>query len=168
MKVKSVSVCIGAGIISGSLLFSSHHVFNSTPVVAQDVAPNCPLKPEIAATFLDSKCEAVTLKQPTIFYRYYSTNENKYGRYLTTNRYKTNVEVIQKLALNQTWGNQATLALKVKLPAGTKVYQGIVAPQTPSSCYPGGGQQTFIENSKDPNIKWFEWKKMVVENFSCP
>jgi hypothetical protein len=56
----------------------------------------------------------------------------------------------------------------VTLPAGTTVYQGIVAPQNPASCYPGGGQQTFIKDSRDPNIKWSEGESITVEPFSCP
>ncbi|HIK08075.1 MAG TPA: hypothetical protein IGS40_25895 [Trichormus sp. M33_DOE_039] len=168
MKLQSVSVSIGLGILSNLLTVSPSLIFNATQVVAQDLTATCPLPTEIAVTFLDSKCEAVTLKQPQTFYRYYSSNDNKYGRYLTTDKYKTNVDVIRNLALNQAWGNKATIRLKVTLPAGTTVYQGIVAPQTPTSCYPGGGQQTFIQDSKDPNIKWSEGKNLTVKDFSCP
>ncbi|WP_414576014.1 hypothetical protein [Anabaena sp. CCY 9402-a] len=168
MKFPSVSVSIGLGVISNLLVVSPNFTFNSTQVVAQEVTASCPLPSEIAVTFLDSKCEAVTLKQPQTFYRYYSSNDNKYGRYLTTGKYKKNVDVIRNLALNQAWGNQATIRLKVTVPAGTTVYQGIVAPQTPASCYPGGGQQTFIQDSKDPNIKWSEGKNIKVEEFTCP
>ncbi|QFS42594.1 hypothetical protein GXM_00067 [Nostoc sphaeroides CCNUC1] len=55
----------------------------------------------------------------------------------------------------------------VTLPAGTTVYQGIVAPQTPNKCYPGGGQQTFIKDTRDPNIKWSEGENIVIKDFSC-
>ncbi|AUS99261.1 hypothetical protein CLI64_01995 [Nostoc sp. CENA543] len=168
MKFKSVSTGIVLGVISNLLVVSPNLIGNSNQVIAQDVSPTCPLPSEIAVTFLDSKCEAVTLKQPRTFYRYYSSDSNKYGRYLTTDKYKNNLDVIRKLALNQAWGNQATMRLKVTIPAGTTVYQGIVAPQTPASCYPGGGQQTFIKDSKDPNIKWSEGKSMTVTEFTCP
>jgi hypothetical protein len=168
MKFQSVSISIGLGVIGNLLVASPNLIVNSTPAIAEEVATNCTLPTEIAVTFLDSKCEAVTLKQPTTFYRYYSSDSNKYGRYLTTDKYKNNVDVIKNLALNQAWGNQATMRLKVTIPAGTTVYQGIVAPQTPASCYPGGGQQTFIQDSKDPNIKWSEGKKMTVQKFTCP
>jgi hypothetical protein len=170
MKFHSASVSIGLSVVSNLFVVNALSIplLNSPRVLAQEVAPSCPLAANIAVTFLESKCEAVKLKQPKTFYRYYSSDENKYGRYLTTDKYKTNVEVIRNLALNQAWGNKATIRLKVTLPAGTTVYQGIVAPQTPAQCYPGGGQQTFIEDSKDPNIKWSEGKNITVKEFVCP
>ncbi|MDZ8185929.1 MAG: hypothetical protein RMX96_13895 [Nostoc sp. ChiSLP02] len=167
MKLKSACVCIGLGLLSFSVS-SLPRLGNPAQVLAQEVSASCPLPADIAITFFNSECKEVKLEQPQTFYRYYSNSSNKYGRYLTTNQYKTNVEVIKNLALNQQWGNQATLKLTVTLPAGTVTYQGIVAPQTPKECYPGGGQQTFIKDSKDPNIKWSEGENIVVENFSCP
>ncbi|QLE56607.1 hypothetical protein [Nostoc sp. TCL26-01] len=170
MKFHSASVGIGLSVVSNLFLVNSLSIplFNSSQVLAQEVATLCPLPADIAVTFLDSKCEAVKLNQPKTFYRYYSSDQNKYGRYLTTDKYKNNVDVIRNLALNQAWGNKATIRLKVTLPAGTTVYQGIVAPQTPAQCYPGGGQQTFIQDSKDPNIKWSQGKNITVQEFVCP
>ncbi|MCW5317272.1 hypothetical protein GTQ43_26745 [Nostoc sp. KVJ3] len=167
MKFKSASLCIGLSLLSFSVSSLPRFV-NSPKVLAQEVSSSCPLASDIAVTFLDSKCQEVKLEHPKTFYRYYSSSQNKYGRYLTTNKYKTNVEVIKNLALNQAWGNQATIIEKVTLPAGTTIYQGIVAPQAPTKCYPGGGQQIFIQDSKDPNIKWSEGKNLVVKPFSCP
>jgi hypothetical protein len=131
-------------------------------------APACPLPANVAVTFLESKCTRVVLTQPTTFYRYFSAETNRYGRYLTTDRFSVNTDVIRSLALHQDWGNQAIRSLSVTVPAGTPVYQGVVAPQTPSACYPGGGQQTFIENSKDPSITWVEGPPLTVKPFSCP
>ncbi|MBD2211343.1 hypothetical protein H6G27_15935 [Nostoc linckia FACHB-104] len=128
----------------------------------------CPLPTEIAVTFLKSECQEVKLTEAKTYYRYFSSDTNKFGRYLTTNLYQNNVEVIRKLALKQEWGNQAKMMLTVTVPAGTKVYQGIVAPQEPSQCYPGGGQQIFIQDSKDPNLKWSEGTPLQVAEFKCP
>jgi hypothetical protein len=130
--------------------------------------PACPLSSDIAVTFLGSKCQAVVLEAPRTYYRYYSTDSNKYGRYLTTDRYERNVDAIRKLALNQAWGNQATMMMTVTVPTGTTVYEGIVAAQDPPSCYVGGGQQTFIENTRDPNLVWSAGTPMQVEAFQCP
>ncbi len=105
---------------------------------------------------------------PQTFFRYYSSETNKKGRFLTTDQYQSNVDVIKNLALNQTWGNKAEKMLSITLPAGTIVYQGIVAPQNPASCYPGGGQQTFIEDSKAPNLFWTEGPALTVQSFTCP
>lgn len=129
---------------------------------------SCPLSADIAITFLESKCRAIVLAAPKTYYRYYSTDSNKFGRYLTTDRYERNVDAIRKLALKQSWGNQATMMLTVTVPAGTKVFEGTVAPQDPASCYGGGGQQTFIENTRDPNLVWSPGSPMQVEPFQCP
>ncbi len=105
---------------------------------------------------------------PQTFFRYYHDDSNKKGRYLTTDQYQTNEEVIKNLALNQAWGNKAEKMLSITLPAGTTVYQGIVAPQIPASCYPGGGQQIFIEDSRNPNLFWTEGPDLTVQPFTCP
>lgn len=136
--------------------------------LAQDSLAACPLPAAVAVTFLDSKCTRVVLSQPQTFYRYFSSDSNRYGRYLTTDRHTVNVEAIQALALHQDWGNRATRQLTVTVPAGTAVFQGIVAPQTPAACYPGGGQQTFIENTRDPQLVWVEGPAMTVKEFTCP
>lgn len=187
MKKQSILVGFSLGLLS---VLSSSHIEplisfaqtatpTATPTTAPTAtptttptpaptAPNCPLPLEIAATFLNSQCKAVKLKMPQTFFRYHSTDQNKFGRYLTTDQYQTNAEVIRNLALNQSWGNQATTMLSVTLPAGTTVYQGIVGPQTPPTCYPGGGQQTFIVDSKDPAILWVSGPAMTIAPFSCP
>ena len=131
-------------------------------------ASTCPLPPEIAATFLQSTCSRSTLTAPQTFYRYFSSDSNRKGRYLSTDQFRDSSEAIRKLALNQAWGNQAKRQLSVTLPAGTVIYQGVVAPQAPSDCYPGGGQQTFIENSKDPAIVWTDGPELGGQPFSCP
>ncbi|MEB3361013.1 MAG: hypothetical protein VKI42_02680 [Synechococcaceae cyanobacterium] len=135
--------------------------------LAQQLAPNCPLPLEIAATFANATCTKTTLPAPQTFYRYFHSPQNRYGRYLTTDRFTTNVEVIRKLALNQAWGNRAERELSVTLPAGTVVFQGVVGPQTPVACYPGGAQQTFIENSKDPAIVWTDGPALTLLPFQC-
>ena len=134
---------------------------------AQELAPHCPLPVNIAATFANATCTKTTLPAAQTFYRYFHSPQNRYGRYLTTDRFSTNVDAITKLALHQDWGNRAEQELKVTLPAGTVVYQGVVGPQTPSTCYPGGAQQTFIENSKDPAIVWTDGHVLTLKPFQC-
>lgn len=168
MRLNSMRFVVGISTLFGLILASPSLDFKPENSLAQEGSTTCPLPADIAVTFLKSKCEAKTLATSTTFYRYFSGDSNKYGRYLTTNLYKTNIEVIRKLALNQDWGNKATTLLEVTLPSGTTVYQGVVAPQTPASCYPGGGNQTFIQDSKDPNIKWVVKQALQVEPFSCP
>lgn len=115
-----------------------------------------------AATFLDSLCEEITLSEPTSFYRYYSDEDYAKGRYLTESLFYTPEDTIKNLALKAEWGNQATQISIVRLPAGAKIYKGIVGSQDPADLYPGGGSQVFIQDSRDPNIEWFPG--MPIEN----
>lgn len=133
-----------------------------------DPAPSCALEASIAVTFLGSRCQEIVLTAPKTYYRYYSTDRNQRGRYLTTDLYDRNVDVIRNLALNQSWGNAATMRIMVTVPSGTTVYEGIVAPQEPASCYTGGGQQTFIRDSTNPALLWSSGTPMQVEPFQCP
>ncbi|WP_013322823.1 hypothetical protein [Gloeothece verrucosa] len=145
------------------------NLWSQQPAFAQELVSSCPLSQDIAITFLNAECQAIQLTEPKVYYRYYNNDGSyKYGRYLTTDRYGTNTDVITKLALNQNWGNKARMMETVTVPAGTIIYQGIVGPQDPPLCYPGGGQQTFITDSKDPNIQWSEGMPMIVNEFQCP
>lgn len=140
--------------------------------LADELSAQCPLPESIAVTFLNSQCTEFTLTQDTKFYRYYDSN-SKYqkGRYLTIDNYDSSEEVITKLALNQAWGNDAKYEETVSVPAGTKVYIGIAAPQEPSTCYPGGGHQVFIQDSKDTRIIWSnvsnEEEPYTYTKFNC-
>ncbi len=170
MKIKSIAASLSLGVF-GSLLavtLSPSLEINRQRVFAQEATSLCPLPDNIAITFRGAKCKKVKLQMPQTFFRYYHDDNNKKGRYLTTDQYQTNEEVIKNLALNQEWGNKAEKMLSITLPAGTIVYQGIVAPQIPASCYPGGGQQTFIEDSRDPNLFWTEGPDLTVQPFTCP
>lgn len=170
MKIKSIAASLSLGVF-GSLLavtLSPSWEINRQGVSAQEATSLCPLPDNIAITFLGAKCKKVKLLMPQTFFRYYDNDTNKTGRYLTTGQYQTNIDVISNLALNQEWGNKAEKMLSITLPAGTTVYQGIVAPQVPASCYPGGGQQTFIEDSRDPNLFWTEGPDLTVQPFTCP
>jgi hypothetical protein len=122
-----------------------------------------------AATFKDSQCIEVRLTKATTFYRYHDNDGNKYGRFLTTNKYANNVEAVENLALKQSWTNpnKATKIISVTIPYGNFVYQGIVAKQAPNTCYPGGGQQTFIRNTRNIDITWSTSQDITVKSFSC-
>ena len=156
-----VITCLNGNWASSSLLAQT-----------EELSSDCNLPVSIAVTFLEGKCTEITLEEPTTFYRYYTLGEDgiekgKYGRYLTTDKFNNNSDVIVKLALDQDWGNKANLIETVTLPAGTTVYQGITSPQNPPDCYPGGGQQTFIIDSKDINIIWSDGEKIDEIEFSC-
>jgi hypothetical protein len=122
----------------------------------------------VAASFTGGKCTEVKLAKATVFYRHHTDSNDQKGRYLSTNKYTNNVDAIKNLALNQAWGNKATMLTSVTVPAGTVTYQGTVAPVKPEACYPGGGQQTFIANSKDAAIQWSASQALTVLKFVCP
>lgn len=129
------------------------------------LAAQCPVVPD---TFLNGECTESVLTAPTDFYRYYNQDDSlKFGRFLTTDRYFNNVDVITLLALSEDFGNRAERVETVTLPANTVVYQGVVGPQPPAACYPGGGQQTFITDSRDPGIIWNFLADLTIKPFSC-
>ncbi|QLE54593.1 hypothetical protein [Nostoc sp. TCL26-01] len=172
MKFKSASIIITLGVIANLFTVSLLPRLSLTSARIPVKDTNCPIPTEyepVVITFLNSRCYKVKLERPRTFYRYYSDEKSNKGRYITTNRYQVNIEAIQNLALNQSWTppNRATKRIRVTLPAGTIVYEGKAAPQEPQKCYPGGGQQTWLENPTDPNIKWSEPEDMIVQDFSC-
>ena len=176
MKTKTKLIAVSLSVLLFSSLLAvtlySPLEINLPRVFAQEAPPSCTAKDwkdeDVSGTFLRSECAEVKLQEPQTFYRYYGGQAKKRGSYLTTDQYQTNVKAIQELALNQNWGNDANKMVSVKVPAGTTVYQGIAAPQTPSSCYPGGGQQTFIQDSRNPELVWTEEPDLTVQNFNCP
>jgi hypothetical protein len=170
MKIQSVLVSLGLGLLGSFSIGTVSHDFRIISASAIAQTPKCNLPEAVAATFLNSECKEVKLEKAQDFYRYYGNDVSKYGRYLTSDQYTTNSEAIKKLALNQEWDapNPASKKITVTLPAGMTVYQGIAAPQIPGTCYPGGGQQIFIKDSRDAGIKWSDdVVDITVRPFCC-
>ncbi len=127
-------------------------------------------KPFDAATVIDSfagyQCTLETLAQNIIFYRYYSfpaAPEINKNRYLTTNFFELNSDVIIGLALypfppNPQFQNFAYYREQVSVLAGTDLYVGLAGPQPSTdigSCYAGGATQYFFAGanvSNNPSI----------------
>ncbi|BAZ32204.1 hypothetical protein NIES4074_47060 [Cylindrospermum sp. NIES-4074] len=152
---------LGVGVFSilGQSLFQESHAFSIKNNLLISQAETCPIaegdyyaskpddKIQIQESFAEKKCKKITLQQPTIYYRYYSSAGTQRGRYMTTTLYKDRDKVIQELALNQDWGNFATMVVAVILPPETVVYIGKAAPQENEAkdCkYEGGGIQVFV------------------------
>jgi hypothetical protein len=106
----------------------------------------CPAPSTYVATFQDSKCVAVILQYELKLVRVFSSDNSKQGHYLSTTPPLSRSYVIRHLALKQEWGNRATKQVEATIPVGTTIYIGIAAPQDPQALYPGGGQQTVVED----------------------
>ena len=106
----------------------------------------CPAPSTYVATFQDSRCVAITLQYELKLVRVFSNDASKEGHYLSTTPPLSRSYAIRRLALKREWGNRATKQVEATIPAGTTIYIGIAAPQDPSTLYPGGAQQTVVED----------------------
>ena len=121
---------------------------------------------QVADSFSNYTCALQTLPQDITFYRYYSfpsLPDINIGRYLTTDWFDLNSQVIVALALfpfqpNPQFQNFAYYREEVLVKAGTDLYVGTAGPQPSNdvgSCYAGGATQYFFagENvSSNPSI----------------
>ncbi len=121
---------------------------------------------QVVDSFSNYECALQTLTQDTTFYRYYSFPQapiTNIGRYLTTNFFDLNSDVIVWLALypfppNPQFQNFGYYREEVLVLAGIGLYAGTAGPQPSTnigSCYAGGAAQYFFagENvSSNPSI----------------
>src|SRR5262245_61468624 len=136
-----------------TLIILGAFIFLVLPVVghAQNannvpVSVKCPAPSQYVATFQDSICVAVSLRYDLKLTRVFSEDRSKQGHYLTTTPLLSRSYAIRRLALKREWGNLATKQAEATVPMGTTIYIGIVAPQDPQALYPGGAQQTVVED----------------------
>jgi hypothetical protein len=121
---------------------------------------------DVIHSFAGYQCSLETLSQDTIFFRYYSFPSAptiNIGRYLTTDFFNLNSDVIVKLALypfppNPQFQNFAYYREEVLVKANTDIFVGLAGPQPPGnlgSCYAGGAAQYFYAGdnvSNNPSI----------------
>ena len=124
----------------------------------------CPLTEEISITFLYAECTSKKLETQQKFNRYYSDSEQ--GNFVTRDSYNTNKDAISNLALAKRFNNQAYKHTQVSVPKGYTIYEGIVAPQNPENCYPGGGNQIYLFLSD--KLAWMSKQNIQKEDFQCP
>jgi hypothetical protein len=99
------------------------------------------------------------LTEDLIVYRVYGGKSNKISQWFTTIKPQGPTQVQIDLALNPQWGNSATKVAIVKIPKGTKIYEGFVEQQIVSQ--PGGGSFTLQGGGiqiyvPEPDPKWFQ------------
>ena len=117
---------------------------------------NQPLPEGIANTFSGGTYTESVLASDTTFYRVWSTEENRIGRYMSRTPQNGNMQSQIDLALNPEWGNSARFVEEVLVPKGTTIYEGYAAKQIINGGtgeLAGGGNQIFIKEVKE---SWFK------------
>nr|WP_275078326.1 hemagglutinin repeat-containing protein [Pseudovibrio sp. Ad37] len=111
-----------------------------------------PLPIDIVETFRSGTYNEVVITRPTILYRVISENGNPTGGYWTRSKPKGPFQSVIDSALDQNWGNSATKVIEMKVPVGTKFFEGIAAQQRGLV---GGGNQIYFDKKLNPlNPSW--------------
>ena len=127
--------------------------------------------------FYGGRYNSRVLTEDTIYYRAGDAN-NKYGRYFVETPPKSVIQVRMDTAVKPYWTNKRTgmwekndlgidisgkskieKIYTVRVPAGTVIYEGPVAPQ--GGMYLGGMEtnQIFLPDTRLPGIEFFEYVK---------
>jgi len=102
-----------------------------------------PLGEKIASTFRSSTYTEAVASEATTLYRVHGGPAGELGGYWTRTPPAGPVQSIIDSALNPIWGNTATNVTRISVPAGTRIFEGVAAPQ---GGLVGGGNQIFIQN----------------------
>jgi len=102
-----------------------------------------------ANTFRSSTYDSVTLGHDTTFYRVINPNGNPAGSFLTRRLPLGPTQATLDSALHPSFRNLATSVVEVRIPAGTRIYEGIAGPQNGivdglKANLIGGGNQVYI------------------------
>jgi hypothetical protein len=100
-----------------------------------------PLAPGIAEGFRSSTYSEITLDQPITLYRVYGGKAGPAGSWWSFTKPSGPLQAVIDSALDQNWGNTATQVATARIPAGTTIYVGTVAPQRGLV---GGGNQVYV------------------------
>jgi filamentous hemagglutinin len=106
-----------------------------------------PLPNDIARTFRSGTYQEVVTAEPTTLYRVISDNGNPAGGYWTRTRPEGPLQSVIDSALDQNWGNTATRVVQMEVPAGTRLFEGVAAPQRGLV---GGGNQIYFDRTVNP------------------
>jgi hypothetical protein len=117
---------------------SGGRVHRWTPVSAAG-----PLPGAIAKTFRSGTYTERVISKPTALYRVYSDSARKLGPFWSRDPPKGPLQATIDAALDQNWGNTATNVMKIEIPAGTRIFEGVAAPQRGLV---GGGSQVYLEH----------------------
>jgi len=111
-----------------------------------------PLDYDIARTFRSGTYDEVITTKPTKLYRVISDGGNPEGGYWTRVEPKGPYQSVIDSALDQNWGNTAVRVVEMEVPAGTRFFEGVAAPQRGLV---GGGNQVYFDRNINPlNPSW--------------
>ncbi len=116
----------------------------------------------VADTFRSSSYYEVISDTPITLYRTYDSEVSELGLYWSRTAPSGPLQTTLDLAIDPAWGNNVTKWIEIKIPAGTKIYEGIASEtmlrrgtsNVAVGQLLGGGQQVYIND----NIKksWIE------------
>ncbi|WP_311135642.1 two-partner secretion domain-containing protein [Yoonia vestfoldensis] len=106
-----------------------------------------PLPDGIASTFRSGTYNEVVTTEPTTLYRVIGDNGNPAGGYWTRVEPQGPLQSVIDSALDQNWGNSATTVVQMEVPAGTRLFEGVAAPQRGLV---GGGNQIYFDRNINP------------------
>lgn len=113
-----------------------------------------PLALDIANTFRSGTYAEVMTTAPTTPYRVIGDNGRVDGGYWTRTKPTGPLASVIDSALDQNWGNTATRVVEMTVPAGTRLFEGIAAPQRGLV---GGGNQIYFDQNLNPlNPTWIK------------
>jgi hypothetical protein len=103
-----------------------------------------PLPEQVTNTFRSGSYTGRTTSKSTTLYRAYGGRAGKLGMFWTRSRPSGPLQARIDLALDPAWGNTATEVTKIRVPAGTRIYEGYAASQGGGLL--GGGSQVVVPN----------------------
>jgi len=110
-----------------------------------------PLSARVAGTFRGGSYSEVVLGSETTLYRVYGGGAGKIGPYWTRVKPTGPLQSQLDSALVPAWGNTAENVVSIRVPAGTRIFEGAAAPQSSGvGQLLGGGNQIYIPRV-DPN-----------------
>lgn len=100
-----------------------------------------PLGEKVAGTFRGGSYTEMVTGEATTLYRAHGGTAGELGSYWSRTAPTGPLQARMDSALLPEWGNTATNISTIRVPSGTKIFDGFAAPQ---GGLPGGGSQVFI------------------------
>jgi hypothetical protein len=123
---------------------------NSTAITHWNAATGPgPLGSDIAKTFSGASYTEKITDDTITLYRVYGGKSPELGSYWTSTPPAGALQSRMDSAILAEWGNSAEKVVQIKVPKGTKIYEGTAAPQSNGTeSFLGGGAQIYIPNVK--------------------